>query len=78
MYGQNTTSFSSAAVVTKSDSTFINFTALFVGGAGNVAVALQDGTVVTFTGVLAGTILPIAGSKVMSTNTTATNMVAMN
>ena len=66
--------------VTKSDAT--NFTngvcrGIFVGGAGAVAVVDVDGTAVTFTGVVAGSILPVQAVRVNSTNTTATNMVAL-
>ena len=65
--------------VTASDSTELDFQAVFVGGAGNVAIASDvTGAAVTFTGVAAGTILPIKGKRIMSTNTTATSMVWLN
>lgn len=68
----------SASVVTPSDSTGIGQTiGLFVGGAGNVNVEMSDGTDCLFTGVLAGQILPISVTKVNSTSTTATNIVAL-
>lgn len=51
--------------------------AIYIGGAGNLAVKNDLGTSVTFTGVTAGTIYPISASIVMSTNTTATNIVAL-
>lgn len=64
--------------VTPSDTTVLNCHSLFVGGAGNVAIqATGDSAAVTLTGVLAGQILPISCGKVMSTNTTATNIVAL-
>ena len=66
-----------AATVTKSDTTVVNCDAIYVGGAGDVAVVTAKGTTVTFTGVPAGTILPVKCSKIMSTNTTATSMVAL-
>lgn len=50
---------------------------LFVGGAGNVVVITSAGTTLTFTGVAAGTLLPIRVSRVKATGTTATNMVAL-
>lgn len=51
---------------------------VYVGGAGNIALVGQPGsTAVTFVGVAAGTILPIRASRVMSTNTTASNIVAL-
>lgn len=49
---------------------------LWVGGAGNVAVITADGDTVTIVGVPAGTLLPIMVSRVLSTNTTATNILA--
>lgn len=69
-----------AAAVTPSDTTDLTNVSrwLFVGGAGNVVCIMQDGTTVTFTGVLAGTLLPIRCSRVMATSTTATNMVALS
>jgi hypothetical protein len=52
--------------------------ALWVGGAGNIAViACGDTTAVTISGVVAGTVLPIKAKTVMSTNTTATLIVAL-
>lgn len=66
------------AAVTKSDSTVVNCQALYVGGIGDVAIVAEgDTAAVTLSSVPAGTLLPIACSKVMSTNTTATAMVAI-
>lgn len=50
--------------------------ALFVGGAGIVAMVFQDGTVVNFT-CTAGQRLDIKHRRINSTNTTATLMVAL-
>lgn len=50
---------------------------LFVGGAGALKVTTEGGSVVTFTGVVAGTVLPVRAKIVWSTGTTATNIVAM-
>jgi hypothetical protein len=67
--------------ITKSDSTDLTTSkvrALWIGGAGDVAViALNDTAAVTLVGVLAGSLLSIAVSKVMSTNTSATNIVGL-
>jgi len=71
---------SEPVAVTKSDSTTYNppFRGLYVGGAGDVAVkAPGQSTAVTFVGVPAGTILPVKAALVMSTNTTATNIVGL-
>lgn len=71
-------SASKAVAVTKSDSTVLSTTrALYVGGAGDVAVTMRDGSVVTFSAVPAGTFLPLRVTKVMSTNTTATLILAL-
>lgn len=64
--------------VTPSDSTVVACQALWVGTAGNVAVLAEgDSAAVTILNVADGTILPIACNKVMSTNTTASNIVAI-
>ena len=68
-----------AATITKSDS--VNFTktcrGIYCGVGGDIAVVTLDGSVVTFVGVLGGTILPIRATRVNSTNTTASSMVAL-
>lgn len=67
-----------AVAVTKSDSTILpdGIRALWIGGAGDVAVIMAgDTAAVTLSAVPAGTMLPIQVSKVMSTNTTATLIV---
>ena len=67
------------AAVTPSDSTDIGpARALYVGGAGDVAIIAKGNTAAeTLTAVPAGAILPIRVTKVMSTNTTATAIVAL-
>lgn len=65
--------------VTKSDTTVIEATrSLYIGGAGDVAVVFADDpTTVTLSGATAGAVLPVSVVKVMSTNTTATLIVAL-
>jgi len=65
--------------VTKSDSTVLETTrGLYIGGAGDVAVVFADGgSAVTLSGATAGSVLPVQVTKVMSTNTTATLIVAL-
>ena len=70
-------SWENAAAVTPSDSTVITFNALYVGGIGNVAVTTQNGNIVTFTAPPVGSVIPIRGTKVMATNTTAALIVAL-
>lgn len=72
--------FSKASAVTPSDTTVIeNTRGLYVGGAGNIVVQMYgnpSGTT-TFSGVPAGTFLPLQVSKVMATLTTATLILAL-
>jgi len=65
-----------AFTVTPNDSTdfTIEARALWVGGAGNIRVLTSKGTDITFTGVLAGSILPQRCKRVFATSTTATNI----
>lgn len=73
-----TVSARGAIAVTKSDSTILNCTrALYVGGAGDVAVKMIEGQSVIFTAVPAGSILPVQVTQVLSTGTDATAILAL-
>jgi hypothetical protein len=63
--------------VTPSDTADLPKTAnaLFVGGAGDVAIVTTGGDSLTFT-VPAGVVLPFKARRVLSTGTTATNIIA--
>lgn len=68
------------SAVTKSDTTPVTCTALYVGTAGDVVLAQSvGGTAVTFVGVPAGSILPIT-LKLGTVNaaTTASNIVNLS
>ncbi len=67
------------AAVTPSDTTVLSgVRGLYVGVTGDVAVlAAGDAAAQTFKAVPAGTILPVEAAKVMATNTTATNILAL-
>jgi hypothetical protein len=67
-----------AFAVTKSDSTVFTRipSAIFVGGTGDVTVKTEAGNTVTFIGVPAGVTLTVRVTQVLSTGTSATNMVA--
>lgn len=70
--------YAKGAAVVPGDGTVIPQTdALFVGGAGNLTVTMQDGTDLTLTGVTAGSVLRLAVTKVKATGTTATNIAAL-
>jgi hypothetical protein len=70
----------SAEAVTPSDSTDLTTAsrALWIGGAGNISVIMLDGTTILFSGIAAGTLLPIRVSRVKSTSTTATLIVSIS
>ena len=68
-----------AFAITKSDT--VDFAqgpciGIHVGTAGNVVVVFQDGTTCLFK-CIAGQILPVRAKRVDSTNTTASEMVAL-
>ncbi|OQC36723.1 MAG: hypothetical protein BWX64_02076 [Acidobacteria bacterium ADurb.Bin051] len=65
--------------VTKSDSAELAAVsrALYVGGAGDLRVRTAGGNDLLFKAVPAGTLLPIRADMVFSTNTTATDIVAL-
>lgn len=79
-YARDNDSFASAtesAAVTASDSTVLDFNALYVGGDGDVAIKHSaNGPVTTFVGIPAGSVLPVQGVRVMAA-TTATSIVTM-
>lgn len=68
-----------AVVVTPDNSNDLAYTtrAIYVGGAGNINVDMVSGQTCLFSGVPAGTVLPIRVKRVRSTSTTATLIVAL-
>ena len=67
-----------AKAVTLSDSTELAPTrALYIGGAGNLKVTMAYGTEVTFSGLSAGSILPIQVTKCFATGSTASLVIAL-
>lgn len=73
--------YTSGDAVTPNDATILRgVKGLYVGGTGNVKVDMKGvgaGATLTFSGVPAGTILPIEITKVYATGTTATLMNAL-
>ena len=65
--------------VTPSDSVGLGGTTrgLYIGTGGNVVAVRPDGVAVTFTAVPTGTFMPVCCIRVNSTNTTASNIVAL-
>lgn len=67
-----------AASVTLSDSADIpNTRSLFIGVGGNIQVTMADGQTVVFKNVNTGSVLPVQATRVWTTNTTATDIVAL-
>ena len=82
LFGPGTTLESPATrafVITPSDANNLTVfsRAIYVGGAGNISVLTLEDHIVTFTGLLAGSILPVRVKRVNSTGTTATNLIAL-
>ena len=64
--------------VTVSDTVVNRYDAIFVGTGGDIALKLKDDTAaVTFVNIPDGTTLPFSTSYVMSTNTTASDIVGL-
>lgn len=75
---EKTESAIGASAVTPSDSAEIKPTrAVYIGGDGNLRVDMASGDTVTFSGLVAGSVLPVQVKKVYSTSTTATNILAL-
>jgi len=68
------------ASITPSDSTTVDFSSLYVGGAGDVALMLYDDVAaITITAPPVGTLITgLRIKRVMATNTTATLLVGFN
>lgn len=66
-----------AVAVTPSDTGEHNCTALYIGVSGDVAVVTAAGNAVTFKAAPVG-ILPVQVSRVKSTGTTATDILALS
>lgn len=66
------------AAVTPHDTNELSYVsrAVWVGGAGNLNVVTAGDDSVTFSGIQAGTLLPIRVKKILSTSTTATLILA--
>ena len=51
--------------------------ALYVGGAGDIAVKMKSGQSVSLVGVTAGAVLPMRVVRVLATGTTASDIVGL-
>lgn len=74
----NLNSYDSAVVVVPSDTAGNSFRAFLVTVTGNVVFKNVAGTSITLTAVPAFTLIPIATTLIMSTGTTATNIIGLS
>jgi len=51
--------------------------AIWVGGAGNLQIVTEGGDEVILVGATVGSLIPVRAKRVISTSTTATNLVAL-
>ena len=69
-----------AVAITPDDDNDLTYAtrAIYIGGDGDLAVVMQgDDTAVTFSGLVAGTILPIRVARVLDTNTSASAILGL-
>lgn len=67
-----------AVDISSTDHTFKKLTrGIYIGGAGAIVLVLASGRTLTFSAVPVGTMLKVAASKVIKTNTTATNILGL-
>ncbi len=68
-----------AFAVTPSDVVDLNEVtrALYIGTAGDITLLTRDGSEVVFTGLVAGSILPVRTARVKATGTSAANIVGL-
>jgi hypothetical protein len=77
---ERTYGIETAVNVTPSDTVdlSIGFTrGIYVGGTGALRVKMLDGGVIAFPRIVGGSIMPLCVSRVLSTGTTATNIIAL-
>jgi hypothetical protein len=66
--------------VTPSDSTDLTYStcrAIYIGGDGNISLVDGNAATIVFTGVTAGSILPVQTARINATGTTATSIIAL-
>jgi hypothetical protein len=69
--------FTRAVAITLNDTAQVRCSAIYVGGAGNLAVTTEGGDNVTLNGLTAGSLIPLACSVLKSSGSTATNILAL-
>lgn len=63
--------------IVPSDSAGQDFSAIYVGIGGAISIVGTDGNAFTMVGVLAGAWIPIAGTRVNATGTTALSIIGL-
>lgn len=77
MSADTQTTYGGGKAITKSDTIDQFYTAIYVGGAGDVVVTMESGdTPITFTAPPVGTVLPIRVKRVLNA-TSATALIGM-
>lgn len=68
-----------ASNITPSDTAVIEplTRAIYIGGAGDLAVEMSSGAQITFVAVQSGAVLPLQVRKIRATGTTATAIIAL-
>lgn len=69
--------YAASAVLSDTESLAFAGRGLYIGGNGSVTLRTVGGNIVTFTNLVAGTILPICATQIFSTGTTASNIIVM-
>lgn len=73
------TTYGSAFAIAPNDAADLlpRVTAIYVGGAGAIAIQNADGSQVIFVAVPVGTILPVSPKRLLATGTTATLLLGL-
>jgi hypothetical protein len=50
---------------------------IYVGGSGDLALLLVDGSAIVLAGIVGGSLVPVRATRVKATNTTATLLVGL-
>lgn len=67
-----------AEAITPSDTASNVFSYIYVGGTGDLTITTEGGDTVTLVGLPVGSFVWVSTSKVMDTDTTATDLVGFN
>lgn len=77
MTASEQTTYGGGTAITTSDTVDQQYSAIYIGAAGNLSVVMEDGSTVTFIAPPVGTILPIRVRRVRATLTTASSLIGL-